>query len=248
SASGKSVMGYDGALDVGDLDGDGIDDLIAGHYWRVNTATATAYQGWAYLYYGDGTRITTAVSTSTADANWTGQAVQDNFATSIRVLPDLDEDGLPELAFGAVGIDSPTTNAGNLLIWGGSATRLSGAILPSSADLKIRGASGSSLGTRVVGMEDMDGDGNSELAVSATAYTSAYSAYGGIFVYEAPLNLSAATLDYTDADYGWESNAAAILGTTLAGGDFDGDGLSDLVSQRANAGTNPYGAMIFLGE
>jgi hypothetical protein len=104
----------DGALGTavslpGDVDGDGVGDLLAG-------APSAASAGRVYLLAGGAAAGTWSLPSDQA-ASWVGNAASDNFGASISQTRDLTGDGRDEFAVGAPGADpSGTSNAGKVYV------------------------------------------------------------------------------------------------------------------------------------
>ncbi len=137
-------IGWDLAL-AGDQNGDGVEDLFAG-------APGKGEEGKAYLLSGrDGSTLRQFVSRETDDL----------FGWYVAAISDLDGDGRKDLLVGA-----PARAAG-------AVPNAGAAYAFSTADGRRLhawyGASqGEQLGEIVEGLADLDGDGTSEVAVSAT--------------------------------------------------------------------------------
>ena len=110
--AGWTFLG-DGALGTavalpGDVDGDGVGDLLAG-------APAAGSNGRVYMVSGGGA-TGARVLPATQDASWLGGASGDLFGSSISGLLDLNGDGRLEFAVGATGSDTGASNAGKVYV------------------------------------------------------------------------------------------------------------------------------------
>jgi hypothetical protein len=88
------------AISSGDLDGDGLTDLIIGDSGRDGGTGAVD------IHMGRLTGLST-----TADQTLTGLAIGDGFGTAVAVIPDIDGDGSDELLVGAPGAKNSTSSA-----------------------------------------------------------------------------------------------------------------------------------------
>ena len=239
----SSPLGYRNALDMGDLDGDGLSEIIVGYFWRVS---ASNYDGRAWLVPGDATQRTgRADIASVADAWWTG-ASGDRLAAGLAIAPDMDGDGLDELVIGANYADERATNGGAAYVYAGG-TAFTGATSTSSADLIIEGETADEhFGYRVAGAPDMDGDGFGDLVVTATDHPVA-GGRGAVLVYPGGSGALTGTLGSSDAAWGWQGDADGAVYNRVVAGDFDGDGLTDLATPRLSTGGYGQGLDLFLG-
>jgi hypothetical protein len=108
---GDGALGISAAL--GDIDGDGIADLLAG------ATTAGGNKGVTYMIEGG---IATGTYTVPADqfASWTGDSSGDLFGFSVGGFRDLDADGTPDVVVGAPFQDAGgTTNFGRVHVLSG---------------------------------------------------------------------------------------------------------------------------------
>lgn len=137
---------------VGDLNGDGYDDLAVGAY-AYNTNT-----GRVYLYFGSATGFS-----STADTVLEGTISGGFFGLAIAGIGDISGDGYNDLAIGAYGVG---TGTGAVFLYEGSATGPS-----TTATLSIGGTAGAAFGTAVAGA-DVQGDGYADLIVGAPGLNS----------------------------------------------------------------------------
>jgi hypothetical protein len=155
-------LAYYGSLGAaGDLDGDGLGDLLVGAT-ETDAASGTSDVGVVSLLYGSATRESGGTSISTFDAFFSA-------TTQLRVghgttgVGDMDGDGLDDAAFAA----APSTGEGTVYLLYGDTTRASGTTQVSSLP-RVTGESGDNLGAeRGLAGADLDGDGLVDLVLGA---------------------------------------------------------------------------------
>ncbi|MEM6568964.1 MAG: VCBS repeat-containing protein [Planctomycetota bacterium] len=136
---------------VGDVDGDGVDDLAL----RGRRTTPGGFEPVVFF-----------VSSATLQhvGQITGPASAPSFGASVCTLPDLNGDGTEEIVIGAFTDDTAGVEAGAVRFYSG---------LASSPWRTIQGAPGAFLGRQLLPLPDVDADGAADLAISATPVHSA---------------------------------------------------------------------------
>ncbi|MBL0720273.1 FG-GAP repeat protein, partial [Piscinibacter sp. Jin2] len=234
-SSGRSVSA------AGDVNGDGLADLIVGATNGSDPSTGPA-AGRSYVVFGKstGTEVNlSAVAGGTGGFVINGQAASDRSGISVSAAGDVNGDGLADLIVGAYVSDpSAGTDAGrSYVVFGkstGTAVNLSavamgvgGFVINGQAALDLSGSSVSAAG-------DVNGDGLADLIVGAfrsdpSAGTDAgrsYVVFGKSTGTE--VNLSAVA----GGTGGFVINGQAARdysGSVSAAGDVNGDGLADLI-------------------
>ncbi|MFT5680224.1 MAG: hypothetical protein ACI8RZ_001130 [Myxococcota bacterium] len=226
---------------AGDVDGDGLADLIIGAHRDEDGGTSS---GSAYLIFGG---ITASTSLSGADVQLVGESNSDYAGYSVGGAGDVDGDGLDDVLIGATGEDTDGSAAGAVyVVLGGVSADLD----LSAADHKITGEdTGDWVGCSVDGAGDVDGDGLSDILIGACqdevggSYSgSVYVVLGGLSGTVSVVDAHAELIGESGTDYAGESVSGA--------GDVDGDGLADfLIGARGDDdnGSNSGAAYLMLG-
>ncbi len=169
------------SLACGDLDGDGVDDLVLG------APAADQGRGRAYVVLGGSglSQRSLDLASGAADVTLRGDVDGDRLGQSLAVVR-LDGTARAYLALGAPGADLPAAprpdggagpdgggggtlqDAGAVFLFGGKQLSAGRALTPATASAVVTlrgGAAGERLGEQVAG-GDLDGDGQQELAAS----------------------------------------------------------------------------------
>ena len=185
-----------------DINSDGYSDIIVG------APGYTANTGRVYIFYG-GSNMN-----NVADVIMTGETTNDNFGFSVSSAGDVNRDGILDVVIGAYGYNSVTGKA--YIFYGGSS-------MNNIADITMTGESANNcFGFSVSSAADVNGDGYSDVFVSAFGYLSntgrAYIFYGG-----SSMNNVA---DVIITGEGGSNDFGRFLSSA---GDVNGDSESDLI-------------------
>ena len=151
---------------AGDVNGDGIDDLLIG-----GPFSGTLLNGTAWLVLGS-TSATGTLSLAGAEASFTAEAEGDLAGVTVASAGDVNADGLDDLLIGATDYDS----VGVVYVVLGPA---SGAIALGSADARLLGdAAGDAAGAGIAGLGDLDNDGYDDIIVGISGESTAASGAG----------------------------------------------------------------------
>ena len=194
---------FGAALWLGDFDGDGYADLLAG---------APAHEtGTVYRYAGSATGVV-----SDATHAYDGDRPGDAFGTVIDA-GDLDGDGEFDLVVGAPSATGSESNSGaTYVLYAGD----------SSSTSTLQGAAaGDEFASALVVLDDIDGDGKADVAVGAPGVNSPGDDMGAVSAFLGAAGGVSAIAAWTASG----NDAGDSTGQALATGDFDGDGFADLV-------------------
>jgi hypothetical protein len=213
---------------LGDLDGDGLAEVIVGAPYNDRVASAA---GAVFVFRGGATPPAVP---------WrvlTGEAANDQFGWSVAYLGDLDGDGFGDLAVGARLFGSGLMAArGKAYLYRG------GPVMDEIPDGAWLGESRDDwFGNALVGPGDVDGNGGPDLLVGAPYNDRGGSAAGAAYLLrgEDPPGSAPAAIyvgESADAHFGW----------SVGGGDADGDGRADAIvgaRMQASAGGSAAGRM-----
>ena len=238
--SGYSVSG------LGDIDGDGIDDLIVGAPNDNDTAGAS------YVVFG-GQSFGDSVDLASLDGlngfRLDGIAIGDRSGFSVAGAGDINGDGIGDLIVGAPDADVPGRFAPgeSYVVFGGQGFGDSFDLtsLDGLNGFRLEGIfSGDRSGFSVSGAGDVNGDGIDDLIVGAPMDTGAgesFVVFGG--------QSFAANLSLSDLN-GGNGFSFYAGGVSVSGaGDINGDGIDDLViATDSNFGVAPDGFVVFGGQ
>jgi len=151
-------------VSAGDLNGDGIDDVLAG----ANQIFSNVDPGKAYVFYGPFAERAVHLFATDADGRFTGEGANDVFGDAVAVIPDMNGDGRDEALVGAWDNLAGGGRAGRAYLFLGPA---SGARPAGTADLIITGEEpGDRLGKEVAAAGDLDRNGLGDLIVGAPEF------------------------------------------------------------------------------
>ena len=193
---GTSVTG------LGDLDGDGRDDLAVGAHAKDANGIDS---GAVYVFSG---------ATGAQLFRFLGGVAGDQFGYAVAAAGDVNGDGTPDLLIGSRGDDVGGSNAGAALVLSG----LNGSLIH-----RIEGRAAHDLfGGALCSVGDLDGDGSPEFAVGARWSDANGESAGSVEVLRGSDGTSLIQLTGLAA--------GSLFGSSLAcAGDLDGDGLNELL-------------------
>ncbi len=252
TANGPMLSNFDSfgtsVAALGDLDGDGVEDLAVGAY---GDDAGGGGRGAVHVLFmnADGS-VDSTVEINDTTANGPVLADVDRFGTSVAAIGDLDVDGVTDLAVGADADDSngPGRGAVHVLFMNADGS------VDSTAKIDDTTANGPVLanndyfGISVAAIGDLDGDGTEDIAVGAKRDDAGGPGRGAVHVLFMNADGSVDSTGEIDdatangpvlADYDFFGSAVAAIG------DLDGDGVEDIAvgAEHDNSGGAERGAV-----
>ena len=236
----NDAQGYSVAA-AGDINNDGIGDLVIGAPQADPQGRDTA--GAVYVVYGKaggfGAELDLAALNGANGFRIQGASDGDGLGEAVAAAGDVDGDGFDDLLIGAAGA-SPggRFEAGSVYVLYGAANATATVDLaaPSARITRIDGqAGGDGLGDAVAAAGDVNGDGYADILIGAPGADaggkansgSAFLIYGRAGGLGATLPLSGLSINSGVRIDG--AAAGALTGASLAAGDINGDGLTDIL-------------------
>jgi hypothetical protein len=239
--------GFTGAslTNAGDLNGDGIDDLVipaTGHHGVGPNS------GKVYILFGSYNGWSGAVNLSTADASYLGEDEYDAAGSTLAGLGDINGDGFDDLAIGSTGNDDGGVSAGKVYIIFGKASGWETDVSLSDIDSTIIGTEATFyFSTTMSTAGDVNGDALNDLIVGS------YKSKAFLFLGNATMSRWTSGLEAGDADTIFEGETYYdYTGDGVAGGgDLNDDGYSDVVigsTRNSDGGSYAGKVHIFFGK
>jgi hypothetical protein len=204
---------------AGDVNGDGYSDVIVGAHYYDN---GQSEEGMAFVYHGSPSGLSIPVS-------WTADGYQggSQLGISVSTAGDVNGDGYSDVIIGANTYDNGETDEGRAYVFLGSASGLS--VSPSW--LNECNQAYASFGFRSSTAGDVNGDGFSDVMVSAIRFDDGENDEGKVFLYYGSSSGLSVIPNWTAQC----NNPNSLFGYQLkSAGDVNGDGYSDVIIGAAD--------------
>jgi len=228
---------------IGDLDGDGVIDLVVGASKDDNAAGNK--RGTVHILFmeSDGS-VKSTVEINSDTTNGPTLTNDDRFGYSAENIGDLDGDGVNDLAVGAIQDDEGTGNnlgAVHIMFMNTDGSVDSTVEINDSTENGPTLSAGDEFGSSIANIGDLDGDGVDDLAVGASQDDGQGTNRGAVHIMFMNTDGSVdSTVEINDStENGPFGLSNDWFGESVENlGDLDGDGVNDLIvgASRDNAG------------
>lgn len=203
--------------EVGDTNGDGISDLVAGG----NSVECAEFGRDGAFYLLQGPITSSGTADDAATTKWCSETSDESLGESVAGSGDVDGDGLADIVIGDP--HQTSDHAGQAWVVHGT---LSGVLGMSSAAAHIVGeVYMDQAGYLVAGAGDLNGDARGDVLVGAPTHDAGTSTNGVTYVLLGPLS---GTISLSDADGEIISDDGNTASNGVGVGDIDGDSYPDI--------------------
>ena len=232
-AEGEYDRGGYAVAAAGDVDGDGLGDLLVG---APESPDGGPLAGQSYLFLAADLGLGGDISLADAHASFGADEAGALTGWDVSGAGDVDGDGLDDLLIGAPGGEEEGDPPGEAAVFFGASLSTPGPRLLSEADVRFLGGEEEMLGMYVSSAGDVDGDGLADVLVCTPGWD---------FWSGAALLYFGATLQGGGSFTSDDADAQLIAGSSYGGdagqpaaaaGDVDGDGLADVLVKVSSGG------------
>ena len=247
---------------AGDINGDGIDDVIIGAWFA--DPNGKDFSGEAYVVFGQDGAFSPAFDLSTLNGS-NGFAIEGKFAhdrlgVSVHAAGDFNGDGFDDVIIGAYGADHALTYSGEAYVIfgddGGFPATFDPATLDGTNGVTIPAAddfSHAATGRAVGAAGDVNGDGIDDILIGADGNDKAYVVFGSTSPFSAIIDISALDGSNGFSLVGTRGGTFPNFGRALSkAGDLNADGIDDIIvganDNDANGISNAGQAFVIFGK
>ena len=242
------------SISSGDINGDGIVDLLIGAYG----VPAGVYQGAGYVVFGSRRSLVSSISlgnlNGTNGFKMSGVSNNDYAGDSISA-GDINGDGIGDVLIGAYGAPAGVMQGAVYVVFGSRqpfVANLSLGSLTGVNGFTVTGMSGDEAGD-AISSGDINGDGISDLLIGApeapsgTGQGATYVVFGSRQPFAPSFSLGSLTGNNGFKITGSSGDSA---GSSISSGDINGDGIADVLvgAQSASRGTSQGAAYVVFGS
>jgi len=224
---------------LGDVNGDGFDELVVNAYNYNNGQTN---EGAVFVWYGSESGLNEGVNGTPTNADWMAESNRTPagdgryFGTRVGTPGDVNGDGYNEIIISSPEFNNGTFAEGVLFLWNGSASGLNEGVNGTPSNPAWLGESnnyGYAYGSVTGKPADVNGDGYGDVVVGCVFYGGGYGAAFAYFGSESGLGDTGNLTNY-DWMVAAQSDYAEFYGAQFGGhagsvGDANGDGVEDIV-------------------
>jgi gliding motility-associated-like protein len=220
---------------IGDLDGDGVEDIAVSSEWR-HTGAIDGGSIWICFMNTNGT-VKSQIEIGENLSGFTGTIDdEDLFGLGLGNIGDINGDGIDDIAVGAGRDDDGGLNSGAVyILFMNTNGTVQGHQKISSISGGLTGLPiGTQFGTSVDGIGDLNNDGVNDIIVGAPLDDDGGPNRGALYVLYLNANGTVSSqqkISDTQGNFGYSLDNEDMFGWTVASGfDIDGDGIWDVTS------------------